>query len=167
MAVLTLYANQVAAPGADAPRQTPVDDHGKVRIQYFRLEPVAIAGDVLSIIELVDLPPGRVRVLPSRSHIQTTAFGASRTLSFGHRAYQSRPSDNAAVAEDQVALTTSALTGSDVPLDVSAALPSSAISPRLKFDFYSLSGVRLIARVNGGTIPAAATFEGYFTYVYE
>lgn len=142
-------------------RKRPIDDHGKIRVQYFQVGPLTVAGDANSVFELCDLPPGAVRVLPALSQVQSSAFGAARVLDFGHRAYAKRGTGLAADAEPED------LDAFGVGLDVAAAGVDTFNASDLKFDVYSLAGVRVVAQVRGGTAPVGATIEGYITYVYE
>lgn len=158
MAVLELISKQLS--GRDVYRNRPIDDHGKMRIQFFEL-PVAnpVAGDIGTTIRLFQLPAGAVRILPCLSRITTSAWGASRTLALGHKAYSTRPPDNS-----DEPLNASAFFAA---LDVSAAVNAAAWSTVLKYDIYSRSGVEIYATVAGGTIPVNATISGFCTYIYE
>lgn len=149
-----------AAQLADGYRMTPIEDHGKVRIRYFSFTQVG-AGDVGSTVDLCDLPPGRVRILPQLSKLKNSAFGAGALLNIGHLAYQARDSGAAdPQAADPVALTPNAI-------DVSVAEDGVAIGQLLKFDVYSKAGIRLQATLAGAGIPDAATLSGYIAYIYE
>lgn len=155
MAVLKLKAKQQT----DDYRKRPLDDHGKLRVQYFTLDPTTEAGDANTTIELCELPPSAVRIMPYLCRVQTSGFGAGRTLDIGHDAYQARPIDRAdEVADDPDAFADG--------LDVSAA-GIAAFGTGLKFDVYSLAGIVVKATVLGGTIPVGAALEGVIVYVYE
>jgi hypothetical protein len=156
MAVLALSTNEKT----EGYRSLPTNDHGKFRLQYFSLPAVAVAGDASTTVDLCDLPPGRTRILPCMSRISTTAFGAGRTLDVGHRAYQARDAE----AGDPEAEDADALIDG---MDVSGAVNAAAFSTALKFDIYSKQEVTLFATVLGGTIPVAATINGFVAYIYE
>lgn len=141
----------------DADRLYPVEYGGKIRISYFEFTQGVAAGDILSTAELCRLPMGRIRVLPQNSRIAWSAFGSSRVLDVGFRAYTTE--GNAAVAEQGNALAND--------IDVSSAGAGAAIGALLKWDIFSTKGVTVFAQVAGGTIPAAATIKGYITYVAE
>lgn len=155
MAVLALTSDQLV----EGYRKTPVDDHGKYRIQYFSMAAVAVAADATSTVDLLDLPPGRTRILPHASRLTVSAWGASRTLSIGHLAYQSRDAGNSPEAANPTAFVNA--------LDVSAGVTAVAFSNTLKYDIYSKEKVRVQASVAGGTIPVGATMSGYIAYIYE
>ena len=157
MAVLALKSIQ-ETPGV---RKRPIDDHGKLRFEYFELAPVAVAGDANTTIDLCELPPGAVRILPFMSRIKTSAFGASRTLDIGHRAYAKADYVNGGSdePENEVAFVTAK--------DVSAQVANDAWSTVLKYDVFSKAGVMIFAKVEGGTIPVAATLSGLVAYIYE
>lgn len=154
MAVLALKTTELDPTNQ---RVYPIADHGKFRIQFFSLPAVAVAGDIGTTIDLCDLPPGRVRVLPNASRITHSAWGASRTLALGHTAYYSADATQEAADPDAFF----------AALDVSSAGAALAWSTVLKYDIYSKSGVRIQAIVAGGTIPIGATLSGYVAYIYE
>jgi hypothetical protein len=144
----------------DGNRLRPIDKHGKFRIAFFQLEAVTVAGDAGSTVELTDLPPGAVRILPHMSRLIHSAWGSSRTLAIGHKAYQKTGSPAA-----EEALNASAFVAA---YDISGAVTTPAVlGTALKYDVYSLGGVVLYATVAGGTIPIGATLSGYFAYIYE
>lgn len=144
----------------DPYRGKPVNDHGKLRIQYFNLPATTVAGDANSTIDLCELPFGEIRVIPALSRITHSAFGAGRTLDVGHLEYQKRDDPSADLeAYDQDAF----IDG----LDVAAAGAGVAFGTGIDFDIYSKSGVTVQAKVLGGTIPVGATVSGFIVYVYE
>lgn len=151
----TINADQLA----EGYRRYPIDDHGKVRFQYFKVSALGVALAQNGTIGLCWLPPGRKRVLPHLSRVSTSAFGAARTLSIGHDAYMKRPP-----GETVEALNASAFVNA---LDVSGAVSAVAMAAALKYDMYSLDEVLVFATVGGGTMPVAATLEGYLAYLYE
>lgn len=151
----------LAAAMVDGYRSYPVDDHAKLRFQYFTVPAVTVAGDADSIARLCILPPGRVRVLPNHSRISTSAFGASRTLDLGHAAYQKR--DDA----DPTLLEAINYTAFITDMDISAIVNAAAFSTALKYDLYSKGGVEILARVQGGTWPIGGTISGLLAYLYE
>lgn len=156
MAVLKLKSTEQG----DEYRGHPVNDHGKLRLQYFELTATAEAGDAESEIDLCDLPNGRVRVIHLLSRINHSAFGAARTLNIGHREYQNRDnSQEPLIAEDEDAFAAG--------VNVANAGNGVALGTKTKMDLYSKGGVKVYATVKGGTIPAGATISGYIAYVYE
>lgn len=140
-------------------RRYPVADHGKFRIQYFSVSALAVAYASGDQIDLFKLPPGRKRILLNASRITTSAWGASRTLSLGTRAYSSRPPDNAQEAEAGTVFLNA--------LDVSSAVAAAAWSTLLKYDLYSLAEIGVFATIGGGTMPIGASLSGYCTYISE
>lgn len=155
MAKETYLATQLQ----EGARPRTLDDHGKFRIQYFIVD-VEVQGDADSEIELCDLPPGAVRVLPSLSRVEHSAFGAGRSLDIGHRAYRTT-SDYAVEPEAEN------FTAFAENIDVAGAGQDVQISTKLKADTYSKSEVRVVARVQGGTVPIGAQLQGFIAYVYE
>lgn len=156
MSVLTL----TPLSEAESFRRRPTDNHGKIRELYFKIVNGAVAGDDGSFVELGDLPPGAVRIFPRLGSLRCSAFGASRVLKIGHRAYRSADGTIGEIAEDDDALST----GLDLS---SAAYVTSPYGVSIKFDLYSKGGIRLFGTVTGGTIPAAAELEGMIPYAYE
>lgn len=156
MAVLALVADQLAA----GYRKYPIDLHGKLRYAYMSLAANPIAGDIASTIELCDLPPGRVRVLPNLSRLTCSAWGASCTLSIGYRAYSSSEvagsTPNAEDVDDFMAAK-----------DVSGALAAVVWSTAIKYDVYSVAGVRVFGKIAGAVIPVNATLQLLMAYLYE
>lgn len=156
MAVLALKSTQKDG----TTRKRPFDTMGKLRFAYFALPAVAVAGDIASTIDLCDLPPGAVRILPFMSRIVVSAWGASRTLNIGHRAYVKLDDPTTSEAESANAFINA--------LDVSSAVALSAWSATvMKYDVYSKAGVTIFGTVAGGTIPVGATMSGLVAYLYE
>lgn len=156
MAVLALTSTQKDG----TTRKRPFDTQGKLRFAYFALPAVAVAGDINTTLELCDLPPGAVRILPWLSRLTTSAWGASRTLSVGHRAYAKLDDPYTQEAESASAFISA--------LDVSSAVANVAWSSTVqKYDVFSKAGVTLFGTVAGGTIPVGATMSGLVAYLYE
>ncbi len=152
-------ATQTSVQLADDYRAYPVDDHGKLRFQYGSVAALAVAYAQNDTIDLFKLPPGRKRVLPWLSRITTTAYGSSRTLSIGHRAYRSRPPGNTDEAENATAFVSA--------MDVSGAVNAAAFSTVMKYDMYSVNEVTVFATIGGGTMPISATLQVALAYLYE
>lgn len=143
----------------DGYRAYPIDDHGKVRMQYFSISALTAAYAANDQVNLFMLPPGRKRLLPNHSRISCSAFGAGRTIDIGHRTYMKRPPDNDLEPEDGDAF----IDG----MDVSAQLNASVWSTVLKFDMYSLDEIQVFMTILGGTMPIGATMQGVLAYLYE
>jgi hypothetical protein len=141
-------------------RRYPIDDHGKLRFQYGSVDALASAYASADQIDLIRMPPGRVRILPWLSRYWSSAWGASRTLSLGNRAYSSRPS---AQAVQEAELGTTFLNA----VDVSAAVNAVAFGTSKKFDIYSVTEWTIFATIGGGTMPAGATLDIELAYLYE
>ena len=155
-------ATHLADQMKDDYRRFPIDDHGKLRMQYFSIgvvTPLAVAIPQNDMVKLFTLPPGRKRLLPGLSRISTSALGASRTIDIGHGEYMRRPPDNDLELADYDAF----IDG----MDVSSAVNGAAWSTALKFDMYSMAEVDVYLTILGGTIPVAGTVAGYLAYLYE
>lgn len=157
MSVLALKTTEMT----DGARNYPIQNHGKLRYQFFDLPAIAAAGDVATTIDLCKLPPGRVRVLPHLSRITNSAWGAARTLIVGHTAYAAKdPTTGDPEPANDDAFT-------PTPLDMATASDSIAMANLLKYDVYSKAGVLVQATVGGDTIPIGATLSGCIAYLYE
>lgn len=164
MAVLALRSVQEPVGGAVlSPRLYAFDQIAKERIVYANLTAVAVAGDILTTIDLLRIPQGRIRILPYKSHVWCSAWGAARTLDLGFRAYY---------GSDGKTLVAEAGTQLVNAKDVSGALAASQISTVSHIDFYSQAsqderskGPILFGTVRGDTIPIGATLEVVLTYL--
>lgn len=152
-------AEHLSVQMADGYRRYPIDDHGKLRFQYFSIAalPVAYAQD--DTVVLFRLPPGRIRHLPHLSRITVSALGSSRTIDIGHKAYSKRPPDNDVEADDVDAF----IDG----LDVATGVTSVVWGTGMKFDMYSREEISVYMTILGGTMPVAASASGIFAYLYE
>jgi hypothetical protein len=158
MAVSSEKSVQMDRLDAIPPEANPVHEwRGKKRILYFS-HTQAVAGDAASIQSLAKLPQGSVRVIADESRVYFSAFGASRVLDIGFAAYTNL--DGEAVAADPDFFAT------DVDVSAAGSALLSEASAKLPL-FESLDGVEIESVVAGGTIPAAATLEGYITYVID
>lgn len=140
-------------------RQRPIENHSKLRYMYFDTGTLTVAYAQNDQIDLCRLPSGTKRILPNLSRITSSALGAARTLSIGHRQYMKRPPDNTLEAEDTTAFMSA--------MDVSAAVNAAAFSTVLKFDMFSLAEVDVFATIAGGTMPIGARIQGLIAYLYE
>ena len=107
----------------------------------------AAAGDIASLQRLCKLPGGQIKVIGI--YFAGSVFGAARTISVGYEAHTT-------IAGATVAASVNAFTSA---VDVSGA---TAAYTALNVDLDSPSGIVVTAKVAGGTIPAAATINGYF-----
>ena len=157
MAVTTEKSTQYTEQTTDGSKVDPAD-HGKVEIAYFSFTQGASAGDAGSIAELIKLPAGKIRVLTEESQIAFSAFGASRTLDVGYQAYTNSSGTAVAIDADYFASAVDVSSAGELVLNESA-------TPALAQELDSQDGIVIQADVAGGTIPAAATLEGYIKYV--
>ena len=162
MAVTTEKSTQIT--NSEAKPRVPLaanDWSGKLRVARFDFTQGAAAGDANSTVDMVRLPAGSVRVYLAMSRITTSAFGSSRTLDIGHTAYTGF--DGATVAADEDDL--------DAAQSISGAasyVPIGTVGGDETKLFESHGdGVLIQAKCEGGTIPIAATINGYFVYAVE
>lgn len=159
MAIKTLIPAQLV----DDARVYPIDKHGKLRFMFATFANDAVAGDDGSMLKICVLPFGRKRIIPWLSRYQVSAFGASRVMKIGHRAYYDRSDPSAAAqAEDDDAFAS----GIDVSAAAHAFWPTAAAG-LFKFDMFSREPIELFATITGGTIPANATANFAVAYLYE
>lgn len=156
MAVLTDLTSDELVSGY---RGSPVNDHGKLRFQFFTSAALVAEADIGSTVDLFTLPPGKVRILPSLSRIKNSAGGAGATLDIGHVAYQNQDGEDPEAADDD-ALTPTAI-------DVAGAADSVALGDALKFDVFSKKGALFQAKAAGANWPIGFFFSGYIAYIYD
>lgn len=158
MAVTTENSTQYAkdiAPGTAGLNQHY--DQGRLSFFDFAFTQGAAAGDANSLVNLRQLPPGKYLIIAQASYVRTSAFGDSRTLDIGHTGY-TQP-DGTTVAADEDALHSAAdvsAAGGFIPADETYAGTNGGT-----FLINSATPVVIQAKVEGGTIPAAATIAGY------
>lgn len=140
----------------------PIDNHGKLRFIYSKFS-AAVVGDIGSTFNIGKLPSGAVRLWFPSCYVIGSTWGAARTLSIGYAAYRFKQ-DVAAANDGVEAGSANALASA---LDLSGATRIPWETTKLKWDFYSLSGVDIIATLAGGTIPANGTLEVSLAYIYE
>lgn len=160
MTIIAITANALQ----DTARRYPIDDHGKLRFQWAKaVNDTGAAGDDGSTATLFKLPPGRKRIIPWLSRFKASAFGASRVLKIGHRAYDARSEVGVAQElEDDDAFASA--------IDISSAAQAmfvSAATANFKFDIWSREEVEIFATVTGGTWPTDGTLEVALAYLYE
>lgn len=160
MALTAEKSTQVAASDAPGTILMPADMGAKLRFKYFTFTQGAAAGDANSTVDLCELPAGKVRIFGGLSRVSTSAFGASRVLDVGHTGF-TQP-DGTAVAAAEAALHSAA--------DISAAggfAPADETGNDQTFVYHSRTRVLIRAKCEGGTIPIAATIEGFIVYAHE
>ena len=158
----TFYSEQITKLDAVPAEPIDIDElHGKVRIARFDYTQVA-EGAIATVIELVKLPAGSVRVLGTNSVLYHSALGTGVTLDIGWAAYKAQ-STGAAVATDP--------DGLDDGLDVAAAgtkRPGSiAVIEGGSKLFESQEGVTINCTIGAAVIPAAAVLNGYILYITD
>ncbi len=162
MAITTQKSNQVTAATSRTATTAlnTTEDYGKLRTKAFDFTQSG-AGDIGSTVDLIKLPPGKVKILFNLSHWAFSAFGAARTLDIGYAAYKDATGTTVAASANAF----------DDDVDVSAALSNvvlgSDVTGLKVATFTTLEGLTIFATVAGGTIPANATLNGYFTFVVE
>jgi len=161
MAVTTQNSTQYANTQADPRVMNPTHDaHGRLRVARFNFTQSGV-GDAGSLVRLVKLPSGKIRVILPLSRVACSALGASRTLDLGWAAHQADDGSGAVAADPN---------GLDDGVDVSASgavIPGGTLGGDETKLFASLDGIVLTAQVNDGTIPDGATLDGTIVYVMD
>lgn len=163
MAVQAFLSNEETNASATPPTKLGTLDHGKMRLARFSFT-ASVAGDATSTVDLCRLPPGAGRIMGNKSTIWFSALGASRVMKIGLRAYTQIDGAMTAVAEDDDALATTI----DVSSAGSVQLTSGTVLENDKSHKYSARDkVVVFLTITGGTIPLAATFDGYIEYMHD
>lgn len=164
MAVTNEKSTQVTAVDDTEPPVYPEANewHGRLRVARFTFTQGAAAGDATSTATLVKLPNGAVRILGHLSRVSFSAFGSSRTLDIGYAAHRDR--SGTAVVADADAFASAVDVSSAGTTTLAEALAAATDGTTL---ITSQQGFYVNATVAGGTIPAAATINGYVVYVAE
>jgi len=118
----------------------------------------AAAGDDGSTLRLAIFPPGKITLLLAEARLAHSAFGTSRVMKIGHTAYTEPDGDAVAADDDDL----------DSNVDVSSAgsfAPTGTIGGAETKTFETKDGFEIFATVTGGTIPAAATVNGYIPFI--
>ncbi len=122
----------------------------------------ALAGDANSTMDLVKIPAGTSMIVKTLSRLKRSAFGAARTLNIGHTGYTKTDGTVVAAAADVI----------EDGLDVSAAGQSflgvgTNAATLETFEIDAKGELLIQAIVLGGTIPAAATLNGWICFVHN
>ncbi len=137
-------------------RLAPRDWHGRARDAFFNYTQAA-NGAVNDVVELVQLPPGKVRLLVDQAVLTMSDKGAGALLDIGWAAFVDEDG-NAVVADDN-----------DLADNVDIATGTTTIRPNLNLfkTFDSRDGVTLTATFRVVAPVAADTLQGYFLYVVD
>jgi len=127
------------------------DEHGRARVRAFDFTQSGAGADG-DTVTLCTLPGGTTRILGVV--ITSSALGASRVVKVGHTGYTNL--SNAAVAADDDAF----MANTSV---ASAGIISSFATSKIS----SKTGLTVRATITGGTIPDAATLNGYVLYAID
>jgi hypothetical protein len=164
MAVTTQQSTQTANAAAGVYGTSflnPAEDSAKVRVKRFDFTQSGV-GDIGSTIDLVRLPPGKLRLLGDLSICAVSALGSSRTLAIGWTAYTG--SDGVAVNASAAGLNAATSVASAAVLQVGTAAVLGGDQTKL---FDSAGGVLIQAVLAGGTIPDGATITGYVAFAKD
>ena len=157
----TFYSEQVTKLDAVPAEVLPVDEcHGKLRYAIFEYDQVAEGADG-SIIQLVKLPAGRVRVLGKESLLYHNLTTGTVDLDVGWAAHVDFAGDAVAADDD----------GFDVAIDCETAaiirLGSALIAEAGMKVFESQEGVIITATLETAVIAADDTLNGYIAYILD
>jgi hypothetical protein len=161
MAVTTQNSDQIVnASDLVNGKKNPVIHDGKVRLARFTFTQSG-DGDANSLVNLVNLRGGHVRILPTLSRINWAAFGASRTLDIGYKAYTKIDGSAGNASVDTIA------DGIDVSSAGAAALGTGTNALADGIEIEATGDITVQAKVLGGTIPNTTTLTGWIAYVRD
>jgi hypothetical protein len=144
----TQYGNTQATP------RTMNDvnaDRGRVRNKAFDFTQSG-AGTAGDQAILVQMDAGTVRIL--EAVVVNSALGTSRTMDLGHLGYNDVNGDAVAADPDAFSADTAVASAGTQRLILNDVITSQ-------------DGFAIAAQINDGTIPDAATLNGYITYVVD
>ena len=113
-------------------------------------------GNIGDVINLIELPAGRINIYPDLSRLVTTDHGGTATLSIGTAAYVNSAGTTVAAAATALG---SAVDVSGAAVDAALTLPAAGI---LSID--SRNGVVVNATNAASAIPDAGTINGWIAY---
>jgi hypothetical protein len=149
------YGELVANPS----RRVPSAEWGsKLRMDYASYTHASGSGD--GEVNLLVLPPGRVRVWGALSRLLVDELDTSATVALGYRAYVGQDGETVVQDEDALVAATAADSGG-----VSAALDATdGVGEAEYYEFDSLSGVTIFATVESGDIDNDEKIELALVY---
>jgi hypothetical protein len=130
------------------------DIQGAMRVAPFNY--VHAAGAGTGEINLVTLPPGRIRIYSDLSRIVTSDMAVNATLHLGYRVH--RQEDGTAADENDHALMQSLSVGAGARDEV-FLLPAAG-----QLDLESQGGITIFALITSGNIENGDTIDGYVVY---
>lgn len=159
----TYYSEQVTKLDAIPVEPLNVDElHGKIRIARFDYDQVA-EGAANSIIELVKLPAGRVRLLGANSKLYHNLTTGTVDLDVGWGAYTNMAGTavdaDADGLDDNVDCESAGVVGLGTVAAVLAECQTKV--------FESQEGVTITATIKTAVIAADDTIKGYIAYVMD
>ena len=152
MAVTTEASTQAGYQADPSTGKIEPTDSGALRLARFDFTQGAAAGDATSTVDLVRLPAGKVRIMGPLSRLAFSALGASRVIDVGHTGYTEPDGDAITADEDAFAAAIAATSAG-----------ASALTGEILVE--SRDGFLVQAKVEAGTLPAAATMSGYIAYL--
>ena len=159
----TFYSEQITKLDAVPAEVLPVDEHhGKLRYARFDYDQVA-EGAIGTVVELVKLPAGRVRVLGRESSMYHNLTTATVDLDVGWAAHVDFAGDAVAADPDGLDNDIDCETAGVIRLGTVAAVLAECQSKV----FESQEGVTITATVKTAVIAAADTLKGYIAYILD
>lgn len=148
------YAAQVAT--SSTAKRSAAEVTATLRVGYFSYTHLAAAGAGTGEVNLIRLPPGRVRIFSDLSRHVTSQFAVNADLHLGFRAYTEPDGD--AVAEDDNAFLDNADVGGGA-LDAAWVLPAAGSQA-----FITPLGLIIYAMIDTGNIETDDTIEGWVVW---
>ena len=166
MAVTTEKSTQATNQEANNAHLETREVQGRLRIAYFDFTQGAAAGDATSTVDLIYIPAGRVRVMSKMCWVTCSAFGASRVLDVGHTGYTDEGGTAVTADPDMMADGLDVSAAADIQMGLTTSTGVAAATGMTHL-FTSRDRTLIQAVVAGGTIPAAATLNGFLVYVND
>ena len=162
MAVITEKSDQLTNLDASPPViENSHNLHGRLRVAYF--SHTLGDGDAGSSVEVVRLPPGKIRLLGSLCNIEAATVAASATMDVGWDAYTDL--DGAAVDADADGIVDGVSVDTTLNVNLAGNATTGVLTAGTKA-FESQDGVS-IRLTFVGAVVAGETVDGYLVYVQD
>jgi hypothetical protein len=163
----TQYAAQIG--GSSVAKIPSGDLHGILHRAYFSYTHTATEGSGTGEINLVTLPPGRIRIFAHDCRLITSQTAASSTMDVGYRAYYEPDGD--LIAEDDNAFednrdTASAATDAVLEFAGDGSTDDPTVF-NVDRNLAGTGGLIIFASVDSGNIEADDTIKGWITFTYN
>ena len=132
--------------------------HGRLRVAYFS-HTQSEAGEVLSTVKIVKLPPGKIRLLGALSRIEHNWTESTVDMDIGWAAYVDL--DGTAVSDNDDGL------DADVDVEATGSIAIGTVVTGATKVFESRDGVDIVLKAQAAGLGINDTVEGYLVYVQD